>query len=250
MKKIILVLIVSFMFSATVSFSQESINFGVNGTAYASWIINQNTYGLPELEYDLKIGSGGAFNVTCNFNNNLSLQLEFDYSIRGQKYDGFQNKIPATRDITLSYYEIPILLKYMGKGSKTRFRILAGPYFGILKAAEHEYLVDGKVPDTYVKPVGLDSAFVAATDIFDRYEESDIGLILDVGADLILSENWFFNIGLRFNYGFKDINVPAWQFKNLNGQYEASNNFSGGLIFGLNYKIPFQKREKQIPLSN
>ena len=250
MKKITLVLIVSFMFSATVSLSQKSINFGLNGTAYASWIINQNTYGLPELEYDLKIGGGGAFNVTCNFNNNLSLQLEFDYCVRGQKYDGFQNKIPATRDITLTYYEIPILLKYMGKGSKTRFRFLAGPYFGILKAAEHEYLVNGKVPNTYVKPDGLDSALVATTDVLDRYEENDIGIILDVGADLILSDNWFMTIALRFNYGFNDINVSAWRFPNLNGQYEPSNNFSGGLIFGINYKIPFKKKEKGVPLSN
>ncbi|MBC8147123.1 MAG: PorT family protein [Bacteroidetes bacterium] len=248
MKKLILLLSVILVFPLF-SFSQKSLNFGVNGAYYTSWMINQNIYGLPEMEYNLKLSSGGMFNVTYNFNNNISLQLEFDYSIRGQNYGGFQNKIPATRDITLTYYEIPILFKYMGKGSKTRFRFLAGPYFGMLKAAEQEYLLDGKDPGFYITPIGTtDSVKASTTDILDRYNDSDIGVILDVGADFLLNENWFLTAALRFNYGFKDVNLPAWQIKNQNGVYAATTNFSGGFVFGINYKFPIKEKTKSIPL--
>lgn len=250
MKKLILILSVIFVFPLF-SVSQSSMNFGVNGTYFTSWMINQNIYGLPEMEYDLKLSYGGMFNATYNINNNIGLQFEFDYSLRGQNYDGFQNKIPASREITLTYYEIPILFKYMGKGSKLRFRFLAGPYFGMLKAAEQEYLLNGQDPNYYITPIGsTDTVKASEPDILDRFNKSDIGVILDVGADIILSENLFLNAALRFNYGFKDVNIAEWQIKNQKGEYDATTNFSGGVVIGINYKIPFKEKAVSAPMQH
>jgi hypothetical protein len=45
-------------------------------------------------------------------------------------------------------------------------------------------------------------------------------------------------MGMRFNYGFKDINVPAYHLDNSKGEpYDKSNNLWGGLYVGINYRL-------------
>ena len=79
---------------------------------------------------------------------------------------------------------------------------------------------------------------VTAKDIKDRYESLDIGVAFDFGADISLSDEFFISMGMRFNYGFTDINVPAYHLENSKGEaYNKSNNLWGGLYVGINYRL-------------
>jgi len=143
------------------------------------------------------------------------------------------------RDINLKYLNIPVFFKYMFGTQSTRFRVLAGPQFGILIDAEQEYLRDGKRVKTYIKDAEEGEYFdVTDPDINDRIEPLDIGIALDVGADISLSDKFYISAGLRFNYGFKDINTEPYRLENYKGEpYEPSNNLWGGLYIGINYRL-------------
>ena len=167
---------------------------------------------------------------------------EFQLSLQGQKYKDKQSWDGNTftiveRDINLKYLNIPVFFKYMFGTQSTQFRVLVGPQFGILIDAEQEYLRDGKRVKTYITDNEGNDFDVTDPNINDRIEPLDIGIVLDVGADISLSDKFYINAGLRFNYGFMDINAEPYQIINYKQEpYEPSNNLWGGLYLSINYR--------------
>jgi hypothetical protein len=119
---------------------------------------------------------------------------------------------------------------------------MIGPQFGMLMNAEQEYLRDGDPSySTYAKDLNNNSFDVTQTVIKDRYENLDIGLAIDIGTDITLSDLFYINAGIRFNYGFKDVNAGPFQLDNYKKEpYEPSNNLWGGVYIGINYKLDVQ----------
>jgi hypothetical protein len=221
----------------------KELIFGLGGGITNTWIINQNFYGEPEVDYAPKMGYAASFNLGFNFTENIAVMTELQYSAQGQKYSGSQsfdgnNFTTVERDIKLNYLNIPVFFKYMFGEGNTRFRLMGGPQFGILMDATQDYLRDGKVQPTYIVNADGDVVNAAAKEIKDRYESLDIGVAFDFGADINLSDQFFVTMGMRFNYGFKDINVPAYHLDNSKGEpYDKSNNLWGGLYVGINYRL-------------
>ncbi len=214
---------------------------GAGGSLSSVWIMNQNFYGEPELNYAPKMGYGGSFNMGYNFTGNLSIVVELNYSLQGQKYEDKQViegvKYDALRDITLTYLNIPLFFKYAFGTSSTKFRFLLGPQFSKLLEATQTYTRNGMVLGTEsVNKEGRTFRTDAGT-ITDRFIENDFGLALDVGADIHLSDKFFISPGFRINYGFKDINAEAYRINDLDGEYSPSHNVWGGLFLSINYKI-------------
>ncbi|OQX77142.1 MAG: hypothetical protein B6D61_07650 [Bacteroidetes bacterium 4484_249] len=220
----------------------KELIFGVGGALNSVWIMNQNFYGEPEVDYAPKMGYAVSFNLGYNFDENMSIMTELQYSLQGQKYDGKQNLVGGDtynveRDINLRYFNIPLFFKYSFGTSVTKFRFLAGPQFGFLLESTQEYLRDGKKLGTFAVDLENNNFVTDASTITDRFESMDISLVLDVGADIHLSDQFFISAGARINYGLKDINAAAYRINDLDGEYKPSHNFWGGLYVGINYKL-------------
>lgn len=224
MKRLILISITLVL--ATINLSaQPGLSTGIGGMFGSSWIINQNAWGNPELEYAPTMGY--QYNGVLGFwvNENISFQIEPGMSRMGQFYEGKMSTLDARREIRLNYFSFPLLFRYTGNGDAVRFHALAGPQINFLSGAEHYFDCTATFP-YYLQ---------GFTDVTDRFSSTDLLMVLDIGADFFLSDEFFLSAGFRMNYGLSDINSELWRIPNNSNIYEASHNFIGGLHIGFNY---------------
>lgn len=182
---------------------------------------------------------------------NISLQTEFNYTVKGGERNGFQ-PVPATNlppgvvpqgvvlyaeydnKSALQYLEIPILAKYTF-GEEWRFFANAGPYFGILIGAEQR---TGGLSRLYADPTGIvpidlppefggqnPLPFDAETDIKDDIKNFNIGAIFGVGVSRNVSDKSSLFFEVRGSYGFIKIQE--------NSQFGESR--IGSVLFSLGY---------------
>ena len=238
-----LIILSAFLAISIFSFAQKGheLILGVGGSLTNTWIMNQNFYGEPELNYAPKMGYGGSFQLGYNFTENISVLAEIHYSFQGQKYEDKQVmegiKYDALRDISLTYLNIPLFFKYAFGTSNTKFRFLLGPQLGKLLEATQTYTRNGKTLGTVATDLDGKTFVTDEKTITDRFIKYDIGLALDVGADIHLSDKFYISPGFRLNYGFKDINAEPYRINDLDGEYSPSHNVWGGLFISINYKI-------------
>ncbi len=243
MKKYFLITIVFSLLLTSSSIAQKGkeLIFGAGGAVTSVWIMNQNFYGEPEVDYAPKMGYAISFNLGYNFTENISAITELQYSLQGQKYEGKQNidgfKYKVKRDINLRYLNIPLFFKYAFGTEDVKFRVLAGPQIGILLEATQDYTRDGKKQGGELINLDGDSFVPYASNITDRFEQIDISMTFDIGADIHISDKFYVSAGIRGNYGFKDINAPAYRMDDLDGEYTPSHNAWGGLYVSINYKL-------------
>jgi hypothetical protein len=237
MKRTLLILA---LLISVAGFGQKSCYFGIGGFYGASGVTNQNAYGQSEMDYE--VPSSYGFNVTAGygFTDKLGLQLEVGYGLLGQKYSDTRDYQPVTRDIDLTYIQIPVLFKYNTTGELARFYLLAGPQLAFLTSANQDYLMNGEpAPPFYNEEYG-DTIDVSKSDIKDRLSSFDLMARLDFGLEVMIAKNFMLDLGLTMRYGLMDLNAEDWQLKDKTGNYHASHNFCGGLNVGLNYQIPFK----------
>jgi hypothetical protein len=234
MKKVLFIAMFSLVISGY-TFAQEGYGGGINFAYHSSWILNQNAYGDPELDYVNTFHPAFGLQGFYNLRENLGVWMELDFVTIGQKYEDVSNKI--TRDVRLKYLSIPIMAKYTSSGEIAKFHFMLGPQFSILTKATQDYQKNGAIfPGN---KMNLDGVLFAkgAGDIKDRYNKLDVMLTFDLGADIVITDNLFINAGLRANYGFRDINDEAYRLKNAALVYTKSQNAYFGLQVGLNYMI-------------
>lgn len=222
MKRI--VLITAILLSSIGLYGQKGVHLGVDGSANLTFIVNQNNWGRAELEYAPTIGYTGGMALGYNFDRHFGLQAELKASKQGQKYHEENAALVATtREIDLRYTHFPILVKYSGGGDyPIRFYMMAGPQFSFLRYARETFS-----SDTMAQAIDHD--------VTERFENSDVQLVFDLGSDFTLWGNWYMSTGLRFNYGLKDINDPDWRIAPPGKFYSASMNALGGVHVGVHY---------------
>lgn len=237
-----------FLFMACITASQVSaqqdkhFEIGLQGGYGSVWIINQNNFGLREMDYEYTWGGGYNFQAGYNFTENLGVFAEVGLLNQGQNYKDTWDNNDIKREVTLKYLNVPVFFKYTYGESRARFRLLVGPQFSFLQKAEQEYLVDGEAFHSDIEDKEGKTFDAGAKDITDRYNSSDISFVLDLGADIFLVENVFYlSAGVRMAYGLTDINADAYQLKNLEGNYDPSHNAAVNFMFGLHYIIAGKK---------
>ncbi|MEE4257778.1 MAG: porin family protein [Bacteroidales bacterium] len=238
-----------FLFTACIAAGQVSaqkdkhFEIGLQGGYGSVWIINQSNYGLPEMDYEYTWGGGYNFQAGYNFTENIGVFTEVGILNQGQHYnDTWDNNRDMKREVSLKYLNVPVFFKYSYGESRARFRLLVGPQFGFLQKAEQVYQVDGADFHQDIEDKEGNIFDAGAPDITDRYNSTDISFVLDLGADIFLMENVLYaSIGVRMFYGLTDINIDAYQLKNLEGNYQASHNAGGTFMFGLHYIIAGKK---------
>ena len=223
------------------------------------WIINQNNYGLPELDYDYFWGSGYNFQAGYNFNQDMGIFVEIGVTNQGQKYkdDNYTHAVDGLtirfddvkRNIDLKYLNVPIFFKYSVGEGVGRFRLLVGPQFSFLQGAEQTYVGDGTdfadIPSYQNWEMSNGKIVnVGEKEIEDRYNTMDISFVLDLGADIyVMDEILYLSAAARMYYGFMDINASDYQVKNSDNNYDPSHNAGVGFYFGVHYIIGSKKEE-------
>ena len=250
MKKRINILILLFLLGFSIANAQKGkeLILGAGGAFTGVFIMNQNFYGEPEVNYAPKMGYAANFNIGYNFDGYAGIMAEVQYSLQGQKYNDKQSmngtKYEVDRNISLAYLNFPLFFKYAFGEENTRFRFMVGPQLGLLLDASQIYdrtptVNYGTGPNDFEIPTNLDGEqFIPnAKEITDRFEKLDYSVALAVGADFHLSKQWLLSAGFRMNYGFTDINAPAYRMKDLDNEYKPSHNVWGGIYVSINYKI-------------
>ncbi|MEX0965754.1 MAG: porin family protein [Bacteroidia bacterium] len=221
MKKIALLLLM--MNSYTFANAQQGLHIGAEGAGKLRFIMNQNTYGDPEYEYAPTVGYTAGFVLGYNFVDFFGFQIEANYSLQGQSYEEVKDNLSVTRDVELRYFEFPVMLKYTAPEASTRFFAMGGVQFSSLHKARIDYFSGSEDRSTpNAKP---------------RFENTDVALVLGTGVDFDLFLNLYATIGLRFTYGFVDINDGEWRIPNLSGNYNSSRNGSAGVKAGIHYQF-------------
>lgn len=234
----ITLLFISIALSTVTAQKAKHFEVGVQGGYGNHWIINQNNYGLREMDYEFYWGGGYNFQVGYNFNENLGLFAEIGAQNQGQKYSDTWDNNEIERTVDLKYMTIPVFFKYSAGNTKAHFRLLVGPQFSFLNKAEQEYLRNGQpfsFPLTNKKGEAFD---VGSKDITDRFTSMDIASVIDLGADIFLLEDMLYlSVGARIYYGLTDINADDYQMENIDGNYEPSHTAGGSIYGGIHYII-------------
>ena len=268
MKKTLLTLSIV-LFVGAAAQAHQGIHFGFHGQMNSIWILNQNNYEYSEMDYEYKFGPNGGLTLGYNWEDNFGIQVEFNYAQMGQDYSDImkdfgptedtskpdlQTKVLTYRYVDLNYLQVPILFKYMEGDTKDaiKYQLLGGLQLGYLLSAEQTYTADvmNIDPDDQ-KPVDIapqsgvpDFRGNASVNGTDYFQKLDVGLLLDVGADIYVNDKLYFSPSFRGYYGFFDINAketrnlqPA-QGENI---YLASHNAYIGFSLGINFMFPDAK---------
>ena len=254
-KNILFVLALILMFSVSL-FAQEGFHLGASGTFNSTWVLNQNNYGtlapfakgvvrVSEMNYKPTWGGNAGIVLGYNGTKNWGIQGEIQYNVTGQKYednfigpaiipeDTFGSdivRVNVTRDIKLSYFQIPIMAKFTStKVHVAKAYVMIGPQFGVRISASEEVKVAGYVylPDSL--------AFTPK----QKFQSFDVGLVLQTGADIYATDKLYFSAGITMYGGLFDINGKVlrnldWYSKN-DVNYQKSFNFRGGITLGVHY---------------
>lgn len=203
--------------------AQEGVHLGAHFTPKSPLIFNQNNYGDRELEYKFTFGYAAGLEAGLYFTDQLGMFTGIQYTTQGQEYQDENQQTDINRHVMLDYLRIPLYLRFSTDAESVGFYANAGGYVGFLNSAEIDYQVgvfDLSLPDAA-----------------DRFKDVDAGILAGLGAKINFSEQLYSTAGLRFTYGFLDINHEDWQIPNNDGQYDASHNGSIGVNLSINYVI-------------
>jgi hypothetical protein len=235
MKKLLFIALL-LMVAATGNVSaQKGLSVGVGVNYNGIFILNQNAYGMEELDYKPTTAFAGNLGLGYNFFNWLGVKMEIGYTPMGQKYYDNKDNPVITRDIKLTYITLPLMLRFSVGGKMLRFYAAAGPQFAFLTSAKQDYLKNGLPLSKFYNNEIHDSIDVSKHDIKNRYQSMDIMARLDFGLDIIIVNHFGINFGISSAYGLTDINASDWRLMNGKGEYKASHNFYAGLSLGFRY---------------
>jgi hypothetical protein len=254
MKKNILLFFVSLI--SVSLFAQKGFHVGVSGAFTGNFIYTQNNYGtlspfkeqyvrVSEMDYRFTYGGNGGFAVGYNFTKRWGLQAEVRYATAGQKYeDNFigpatlpegtfgssYERVNVKREIKLAYVQIPIMAKYISKfGKKAKLFVCLGPQFGFRTAASEQV----KIANITYLPDSI--TFTSS----QKFKTFDMGLALQIGAEVYATDYLFFDIGLSGYAGILDLNgnvlkTLGW-FSANDVNYQQSRNANVGVMVGIHY---------------
>jgi len=193
--------------------AQKGFNAGINGGYFASGMLDKVKFG--EVPYNLKWKSGPSLGLAMgyNFTDYFGIAVEGNYIDLGGNFDYMQNNVKTNRSFDLTYYQIPVMFKFSGGNFPDRFSSMIGPAFGFLSRAR----TDGNM----VENNGA------------SFKNSDLGILLSAGADLMLVQHVYVNISARFYWGLGTVNNDPQLIRGVSGDNDKLMNAYVGLSLGI-----------------
>jgi hypothetical protein len=209
--------------------------------AYQSvWLLNQNNYGLSEMDYELTSGPAYGGSIGVDYGDHWGVQLEFQYAHMGQNYEdniglqliyGINDVFVVRKEVDLIYGQVPLLVRYRNGGEKANFLAVFGPQVGVRGEATLRYFLDGdSVPFAEIPGRIYDDL----SNPDDFFESLDFGLAGGAGAEFYAGSSFYFRLLGRFYVGMSDINAEPTRRA---PEYAATRNASFGLEAGVGFRI-------------
>ncbi len=222
---------------------------------------------MSEMDYEYKFGALGGVEFGYNWANNFGMQIEVNYAQMGQDYEDIMRefsevenplnpstnlKVLTRRTVDLNYLQVPVMFKYMQgeKKDAIKYHMMGGAVFCYLLSAEQVYSADVKSddnikdidpiigPQSFVPEFAIQQGVVAQE---DYWRTIDIGLILDLGADVYLNDKTYLSPAFRGFYGLTDINAKETRELapgQIENPYQASHTFYIGISLGIHWFFP------------
>jgi hypothetical protein len=248
MKNLNLLLLGLLILNSINVFSQKGGTIGINGSYNSTWIGWCNAYGIDELDntkmkhYIPSFGYDVSASLGYNFVDVLGVRAEVGISSQNQKWENKDNK--SSIDVNLNYVQIPLMVRFATPGDNFKFHLMLGPQFGFLTGAKQtNFKLNGKsdkIVYAYNGYLPSDKKIFepGKEDIKERYNQTDLLAMLDLGIDMALDDYIMMNISLRVHAGLGDINAKDWQFKETEKvDYYSSRNLYGGINIGFIYLL-------------
>lgn len=215
---------------STMSYAQKEIAWfdaGLKVMYGSSNILNNAVIDDPNLNYDLNFGTavgfGGKFGINRGYNG---LAVELMYTKSGQTFEGL-NDYPTAPQVDWSSLDLYLLFR----NAKNLGFFEIGPKIGFLRGMERTG-ADGQLSD------------------FTEFANRQISGVLGFGVNVFGTDGSFSGqIGLRFEYGFTDLNGQeilgagnepfpyATDLYAGDKGYQKSAPIYAGLVFELNWGI-------------
>lgn len=232
------VVIVSMILPAVVVQAQQENSKWINAVTglNSSWIIYQNAYGNPEIEYSTTFGFTGGMGMTYFISNQWGVNASLLATKMGQNYSGVQSGGDAERKVKLNYVEIPLLIMRHISNAPNPTWVALGPDIMILTKAQQEYFRKGG--EELTNPDGMKSG-----DIRERFNPTDVALNFSVNKmyELNDTDKVMFLFTINGAFGLTDINSIEWKIPQRDGTYTGSHNFYLGVKVGLMFKASRDK---------
>jgi hypothetical protein len=209
--------------------------------AYQSvWLLNQNSYGLSEMDYAFKGGLAYGASIGVDYGEHWGLQLEFQYAHMGQDYEdgiglsqwtGSSRTVQLRKNVDIGYAQVPVLARYRNGGDKAVFLAVFGPQVGIRGEVAMEYIADGETVPFAVVP---GSFYREITEPAQFFEALDFGLSAGAGGEFYFGSVLYGRLLGRMYLGLTDVNTEPTRGA---PEYQPTRNFSLGLEAGLGLRF-------------
>jgi hypothetical protein len=228
LKRILLVVCVLGM--TQFSFAQKLEEVGLRGGLNSSSLNLSSGGKLSGTNYHSAIGYHVGGYALIKFNKKFSVQPELLYSLQGQY---FTNVTYSNLKTTLSYINIPIVIKYYPVGS---LNIQVGPQLGILASAKGDL-----VP--YDNNGNISGRPIFNQDLSSYLKSIDFAIAF--GAGITLPAN--IDLNVRYTVGITDINKNTDSAQGLPGglQPSFSTAFTRNQVFQISLGHRLHKFAKQ-----
>jgi hypothetical protein len=225
MRKVLVIVILYFILNPSI-FAQ-SLNFGLKGSVNASYLRGDYIYESEELNLNLGPKLSGRFSiggfVRYNLTGMTSIQSEILYSTRGGHFTEnieFRNQdLKIDGDLTLSYIEIPLLIRLSTslpdrgptfvQDPGFTFNVYAGGSFAYKTNAKFSGRLSGEV-------LGDDFRERFENRVWNQFKGTDYSFIVGVGFEY--GVKYRFTFDLRYVMSLTDIgNDPRFPDDIRNG---------------------------------
>jgi len=242
MKKFKLILIITlilFLTGRVQAQKEGSIWINIITGLNSNWILNQNAYGNPEIEYSTTFGFTGGAGINYFFSDKYGFSASGLISKLGQNYSGVMKGDDADRKVKLTYVEVPLMFMKHIPYTQNPTWIAFGPDIMILVNAQQEFYRKSGTEDL-PNPEGM-----KVGDIKERFNKTDVALSFSLNKLYSLDDSGKAMFLLAFNtsIGLTDINSVEWKIPNIHGEYKGSHNFYIGLKAGISFNASRDKKE-------
>ena len=238
MKKIITCMTLAFcgLLILNISMSQEVTSKGFKGGLNMAKFTGKdaNLGAGGDNKYALNYSIGGY--LTFKFNDQVSIQPELLYSVKGSKLemseyysdDDFSIDVDVSMDVILNYLELPVLAVYH---HKKNVNVFGGLYFA--------YFMKGEIKTTGT--MSLTEYGVTETEVLDETEDISKSEI-DSGFGIIFGGTYYFkeNLGIEVRYSkdFRTIDKAPDDWDSYeDGDYEEGDIKNSGFQILLTYTL-------------
>ena len=247
-----IVFIIVFQLFVSTLHALEGMQISAHGIGGIGLVSPQNHYdnSFYELDYKYKIGIGGQFNVGYGFTHRVSAILATGFQNYHQQYTGeFSPGLGAPnqshlKDINLGYLNIGLLAKYATTfqdayvyGSKAQLVLMGGIMASNLISAKVSYKANGEevaYPSKLIPYTSEEYPYEPFTKGKDLYTKWALSFVLNIGADVFLSDKIAISPSIQTQISLLDINNKNYR---VHETYKASRTIFGGLNLGITYYI-------------